>query len=392
MANARIVCFYCISTHLGGAERSLLDIICNLEKLSDGSLKPWVIFPQRTGPIFDILSQQGVECTVLKMPSTFFRLSRERKLTLPFTFARSLPKLFSYFLQLNKLIRSRKPLLVYSTGLKCHILASMSCRFTKIQTLLHFRDLLNSPILRAVFNSLTNNKKVSCIANSKATQNTLPFSSKVIYNGFDLKRFHNTSNGQLYQLLGLNHSVPIVGILGALAHWKGQKLFIETAAELIANDCPAHFVIIGDEIYDTSGDRGIKAELVALVDQYEISDRVHFVGFQKEPEYFLKDLTILVHASLRPEPFGRVIVEGMASGSVVVAADAGGVREIVRNNKTGFLCKPGDKTSYVNCIGELLNSPKLRESVAAAGTQSVQKMFGIDAQLKKMVNEFKRCS
>ena len=60
----------------------------------------------------------------------------------------------------------------------------------------------------------------------------------------------------------------------------------------------------------------------------------------------LAEVDALVHASVIPEPFGRVIVEGMAAGLPVVAAGAGGPDEIVTDGVDGLLYPPGD-------VGEL---------------------------------------
>ncbi len=59
------------------------------------------------------------------------------------------------------------------------------------------------------------------------------------------------------------------------------------------------------------------------------------------------------HTSITPEPFGRVIVEGMLAQRPVVAARAGGVLEIVEDGENGVLCTPGDAHALADVLAEL---------------------------------------
>ena len=63
---------------------------------------------------------------------------------------------------------------------------------------------------------------------------------------------------------------------------------------------------------------------------------------------------VVVHASVRPEPFGRVILEGMLLGKPVIATAAGGVPELIDDGRTGFLVPPGDATALADCLRRVL--------------------------------------
>jgi glycosyltransferase involved in cell wall biosynthesis len=80
----------------------------------------------------------------------------------------------------------------------------------------------------------------------------------------------------------------------------------------------------------------------------------------------------LVHASIIPEPFGRVIVEGMAAGLPVIAAGAGGPTEIVTDGVDGLLHRPGDVSSLADALQRLAGDPELRRSLGDAAVESAR--------------------
>src|SRR5213078_3067312 len=74
-----------------------------------------------------------------------------------------------------------------------------------------------------------------------------------------------------------------------------------------------------------------------------------------------------VHCSVVPEPFGQVVIEGMAAGVSVVAAGAGGPAEIVTSGVDGILTPPGDARELARVLRVLHDDPPLRARLAEAG-------------------------
>ncbi|MEP2024453.1 MAG: glycosyltransferase family 1 protein [Reichenbachiella sp.] len=72
------------------------------------------------------------------------------------------------------------------------------------------------------------------------------------------------------------------------------------------------------------------------------------------------------------ETFGNVVIEAMASGLPVVAADAGGPSEIVKNNKTGFLVKPRKAKKFANRIVEILSNHEMHKQMSQEALNFVQ--------------------
>jgi glycosyltransferase involved in cell wall biosynthesis len=95
------------------------------------------------------------------------------------------------------------------------------------------------------------------------------------------------------------------------------------------------------------------------------------VGFREDVWSELATLDIVVHASIVPEPGGQVVLEAMAAGVPVVAADAGGPAEVIEDGVTGLLYPPGNVAALAEALQTLAADEALRARLAEAGRQRV---------------------
>ena len=100
-------------------------------------------------------------------------------------------------------------------------------------------------------------------------------------------------------------------------------------------------------------------EIHRLVDSLGIANSIEFMGFRSDVSALIANFQIVVHASISGEPFGQVIVEGMAAGKPVVATNGGGVPEIVIGGITGLLVPMGDSPAMAEAICRLLEDHNL---------------------------------
>jgi len=91
-----------------------------------------------------------------------------------------------------------------------------------------------------------------------------------------------------------------------------------------------------------------------------------------------------VHTSVAPEPFGRVIVEGMLARRPVIATRGGGAVEIVRDGETGLLVPPGDVQALVAAIRHLLEHPDLARRLAEAAYRDARLRFSLKTMRRKV--------
>jgi len=105
----------------------------------------------------------------------------------------------------------------------------------------------------------------------------------------------------------------------------------------------------------------------------EFGDRVHFCGVLRGDElskaYASADMFCMPSDS---ETLGFVVIEAMASGLPIVAADAGGIPSIVAHESNGILVKPGDTTAFAQACGRFLNDAAMRERLTTRGRQDAE--------------------
>ena len=138
---------------------------------------------------------------------------------------------------------------------------------------------------------------------------------------------------------------------------------------------PCRFYIVGGPIYRSAGSQYTLEELQARAQALGLDGRLGFAGFQADPTRALRALDVVVHASTRPEPYGRVIVEGMACGRAVVAVRAGGAAELFDDSVSALGCPPGDPAALAGAIERLVADPELRSRLGAAGRQAALAHF-----------------
>jgi len=238
------------------------------------------------------------------------------------------------------------------------------------------------------FKKILQQSQIKAIANSHATARQLNSEEgkvHVVYNGLDETVFFPQSNRHFNEKLGLDPKTAIVGMLGVLARWKGQLEFIRMAKMLFDSGHDVHFVIIGDEIYDTSGESGFKTELINEVKKLKMEDRIHFWGFVDNSSFALNGLDILVHASIKPEAFGRVILEAMACALPVAASADGGVLELIEDGVTGLLFQPGQVEFMARQVSRLLQNPDLRQTLSRNALNRFKKYFTIDRHVDQVI-------
>jgi len=119
--------------------------------------------------------------------------------------------------------------------------------------------------------------------------------------------------------------------------------------------------VISGSVYETRGSEESLDALRALAVSLGIADRVGFTGFVSEPASAMRALDVVVHASTTPEPFGLVIVEGMACGRPVIVSAAGGAAEIVQPGVDALTHAPGDVAGLATAIHSLTVDGALRE-------------------------------
>jgi glycosyltransferase involved in cell wall biosynthesis len=204
----------------------------------------------------------------------------------------------------------------------------------------------------------------------------------LIYPPLDLGVFDNRRPPALSRSgFGLDTSALCFAIVGILVPWKGQIVFLKAARRVLHRVPNARAVIVGGAPHDG---KSYVDELKSLACDLGIADRVIFTGFRADVPEILKLVDVVVHASISPEPFGRVIVEAMAMRRPVVASRAGGPLEIIEDNRNGFLVPPGDHEALASRIIELLEDRALSARIAEAAYRDVESRFSAEKHAREV--------
>jgi glycosyltransferase involved in cell wall biosynthesis len=166
-------------------------------------------------------------------------------------------------------------------------------------------------------------------------------------------------------------------MVGRLAPWKGQELFLRAWAVVqerlaaLGPDAPAATaLVVGDALFAV--DEAYAASLPALVDDLGLGATVTLPGWHPEVERLLADTDIAVHASTVAEPHGQVVVEAMAAGVAVIASAAGGPTELIDPGVDGVLVPPGDVEALADALVALIVDPDERRRLGERAAERVR--------------------
>lgn len=147
--------------------------------------------------------------------------------------------------------------------------------------------------------------------------------------------------------LGGGPGLFLVGSVGRILPWKGQREFLLAVEPLLAELPDLRVVFVGDEADSTAG---YLEELRDRVVRSGLGPRLTFAGFRTDTPAVFAALDLMVHSAIEPEPFGRVLVEAMVQATPVLAAHAGGPLEILTDGSDGFLRDPRDLSAVRDVI------------------------------------------
>lgn len=286
-----------------------------------------------------------------------------------------------YTLRLYRLARSRRIALVHhNNGVEPR--SVLLARLLRVPLVVYQRgEEWHSRAARALARMVT-----LYMANSEATKRDLvalgvpPGRIRVIYPPVDLERFNPGVDARRQrEEFGVSADQPCFGIFGTLLEWKGHHVFLEAARRVMDEVPKARAFVIGEA---PERGRAYREELDRLVDRLGIAERVIFAGFREDVPELMQLLRVVVHASVTPEPFGRVIAEAMAMAKPVVATSAGGPLEIVEDGATGYLVEADDPEGMARAIIRLLTDTPRADRFGRRGHETVVARFSAEAHAR----------
>ena len=194
----------------------------------------------------------------------------------------------------------------------------------------------------------------------------------VIYPGVDVTEFFPDK---------VQRGTSTLGTACRLEPVKGLATLIDAISILAAHNSAIRLEI--------AGDGSLRSTLQERVDRLGISENVAFLGWRRDIASVLRSWSLFIQPSL-DEGFAVSVLEAMASGLPVIASDAGGLRELVLDGKTGLLVPSGNPTILAEKISVLLGDPGLMARMGEAGRLRAQEDFSLQQMVRGTVDLYDR--
>ncbi|MFC1632009.1 glycosyltransferase [Candidatus Omnitrophota bacterium] len=291
---------------------------------------------------------------------------------------------YALFLKLANFFRQEKPDLLHTHSSTANFYASLAARMAGITNIVNTehggiyfetgrKKLINRLLARM-------NKKMVCVSrnlNQDLQDMGVPkHKLMVIPNGVDINSSGNgVDKRRKRKTLGLGAKDFVICTVGRLEKVKNQKLLLTAAKKVLKKVPEARIVIVGDG--------SLRKELENYAVALRIRDKVIFLGYIEDIAPILKISDCLVNCSVS-ETFGLTIIEAMLAEVAVIATNVGGVKEIVKDEKTGILVRPNHPDALAEAILRIKRKPQFAAKMISQAKQFVQSNYSIE----KMVNSY----
>jgi glycosyltransferase involved in cell wall biosynthesis len=276
--------------------------------------------------------------------------------------------------------------LIYANSPKALLVARVARLVRRKPVLWFLHDLLDethfSPRAIRLLVTTANRTAVRILANSKATAAAFVSAGgrgdlvRVVYDGFEAAHFSDpfVDIGALRAQLGWEGS-RVLGVFSRITQWKGQDVVLRA----LVNVPSLVAVFVGAEEDSASGNK-----LRLLARELGVADRVRFLGFRNDVPQLMRAVDCIAHVSIDPEPFGRVVVEGMLAGRPVIATRAGGIPEIIEDGVSGILITPGSPDELAAALLRIFSDRVEAARMAASGQERALALFSEARMLREI--------
>lgn len=368
-----------------GADKVMLDLIRRLDKTK---YTPYVVLPTN-GVLVDALKKENIDVSVIPYP-----IMRRKY----FNFKGILQYgagLIKYSNQLVKFAK-RHEIDVVHTNTAAVLEGSAVARKLHIPQLWSIHEIIVSPNIMFKFTSkvIAKNSAIT-ITDSQAVKDHLLESGyfkddaiKVIYNGVDANRFNpDNDSSYLRREWNIPDNAMVVGMMGRVNSWKGQKDFLKAANILLAEHPNLYAVLVGSSF---AGEEWREKELADEIDKSPYKDRIVNVGYRTDSEGIYKLYDVFVLPSTNPDPLPTVVLEAMATGKPIVGYRHGGICEMVKEDYNGLLAEVRNPVDLAKQIDSLLSDDKLRGKMGSHSRKRLLENFSIESYIKNYSDEYDR--
>lgn len=196
---------------------------------------------------------------------------------------------------------------------------------------------------------------------------------RVIPNGIDVTEFECSCD---HAVLRKRYRIPahtrVVGTVANLSSVKDYPLFFRVAEDLMERRPDVQFLVVGSGPLEHWFDEHVRG--------LDWSDRVTRVSTVTDVPDLLAFMDVFVFCS-KSEGFPNAVMEAMAAGRAVVAANVGGIPELIEEGITGHLISKRDASSFGTRVDALLNDDANRNALGQRAAEKVRETFSITSMV-----------
>lgn len=363
------------SAELYGSDKTLLFL---LKKINKNNFFCVVVLPNE-GPLQVELEKIGIKVVIAPVLKLYRDIFRFRNLI---QFIKDFSDAFSI---LNKLQKEYIFDIVYSNTLAV-LLGMFFAKKRKIYHVWHVHEIIEHPkIIAWIFPKLLYYFSNKIICNSEATKINIILKEKknsskisIIYNGIESQK--NASQVSKMEF-GYSKEDVVLTLVGRINRLKGHKWLLETFNTYFKDQANIKLLFVGSPV---TGQEFYLDDLNNYITSNQLEKVVKIIPFTPELSHIWAITDIALMPSIEKESFGLVAIEAMMAQKPVVAANHGGLTEIVLNNQTGFLVEPNSKTALKEALEKLINNPELRKTFGEKGYQRAIENFSIQNYVTKI--------
>ena len=367
------ILFYNHTGQVSGAERVLLLVLATL---NGRRFAPVVICPA-AGPLRKMVTDLGVRCDEVESLKARFTWRIDR-------LAGYLGSFWRIVRQVRQEVIKVDPDLIHANSVRAGLVATAATIGLRVPVLWHAHDILpRHPLSSAIRLVVRCSSRTRIIAVSNAVAQRFRGNVTVILNAVDLEEFHPDAASRIKtrEDLALSPADQVLGIIGQITPRKGQLQLLEAFALVLKQIPQAILLIVGAPLFNR--DEEYLDRLTQTAATLGIDGRVRFLGARGDIADVTRATDLLVVNSLA-EPFGLVVLEGMACGTPVLATAVDGIPEIIKHSRDGWLVPAGDQNALVSAIVDLLNQPQLRAGLVARGVATVKASFTAERYIREL--------
>lgn len=229
-------------------------------------------------------------------------------------------------------------------------------------------------------------KKIICV--SQPVVESLKFAVKdhsrftVIGSVTDINKFQKQKKtGLLHNEYNIPNDHKIIGNIAEFTKFKDHYTWVNTVEILVKeNTFKAKYILVGKGF--------MEEEIRQYVEEKGLSDHIIFAGFRRDVPEILPEFDLFMFTS-NNEPTGGVLLESYACKVPIVAANAGGIPEVIVDGKTGLLAEAGNAKDFAAKVNLLINDKELQNKLTTNGYEYLKDNFTKPVIAKKMYEELK---